>query len=82
MVLGVIVVLAVVLVTLAMVATVLEAIKGFEVVEGLLVPFSLAVTVDIGASLVSMMLVDVSEVLRNLAVMLLILELSSSVEMS
>ena len=74
MVLGVIVVLAVVLVTLAMVATVLE------VVEGLLVTIAFAVTVDIGASLVSMMFVDVSDVLRNLAVMLLILELSSSAE--
>ena len=76
MVLGVSVVLAVVLVTLAMVATVLE------VVEGLLVTIAFAVTVDIGASLVSMMLVDVSDVLRNLAVMLLILELSSSAERS
>ena len=76
MVLGVIVVLAVVLVTLAMVATVLE------VVEGLLVTIAFAVTVDIGASLVSMMFVDVSDVLRNLAVMLLILELSSSAERS
>ena len=76
MVLGVIVVLVVVLVTLAMVATVLE------VVEGLLVTIAFAVTVDIGASLVSMMFVDVSDVLRNLAVMLLILELSSSAERS
>ena len=57
----------------------LEVTTGFEVVGGLLVA---SVAVEMGASLVSMMLVDVSEVLRNLAVMLLILELSSSVEMS
>ena len=78
----VVVVLVVVLVALAVVAEVLEMVKGLEVVKGLLVTVSFAVTVEIGASLVSMMLVDVSDVLRNLAVMLLILEWSSSVERS
>ena len=68
-----------VVVVVVVLAVVVEVITGFEVVGGLLVA---SVAVEMGASLVSMMLVDVSEVLRNLAVMLLILELSSSVEMS
>ena len=68
-----------VVVVVVVLAVVVEVTTGFEVVDGRLVA---SVAVEMGASLVSMMLVDVSEVLRNLAVMLLILELSSSVEMS
>ena len=71
--------MVVVVVVVVVVVMRLEVTTGFEVVGGLLVA---SVAVEMGASLVSMMLVDVSEVLRNLAVMLLILELSSSVEMS
>ena len=67
------------MVVVVVLAVVVEVVTGLEVVGGLLVA---SVAVEMGASLVSMMLVDVSEVLRNLAVMLLILELSSSVEMS
>ena len=68
-----------VVVVVVVLAVVVEVVTGLEVVGGLLVA---SVAVEMGASLVSMMLVDVSEVLRNLAVMLLILELSSCVEMS
>ena len=68
-----------VVVVVVVLAVVVEVVTGLEVVGGLLVA---SVAVEMGASLVSMMLVDVREVLRNLAVMLLILELSSSVEMS
>ena len=71
--------MVVVVVLAVVVVKVFEVITGFEVVEGLLVA---AAEVEMGASLVSMMLVDVSEVLKNLAVMLLILELSSSVAIS
>ena len=71
--------MVVVVVVLVVVVMGLEVITGFEVVEGRLVA---SVAVEMGASLVSMMLVDVSEVLKNLAVMLLILELSSSVAIS